>query len=135
MKMKKTAMVGPAFVFLLVAAGIAQTGSGTVCVASRNDDPWFKVPPPEATSSRGLHLRVDKRTPVPWPQKESLKIDALDLSDLHLVAVLDSHNKPIESIKFRLSTYKSADLCMSYDGYQGVQLQEATKHTPWCKCK
>ncbi|HKW63274.1 MAG TPA: hypothetical protein VJN89_12065 [Candidatus Acidoferrum sp.] len=30
---------------------------------------------------------------------------------------------------------KSTDLCMTYDGYQGIGLQEATRRTPWCKCR
>lgn len=43
--------------------------------------------------------------------------------------------KPIESVWFAFSGYKSTDLCMTYDGYQGIQLHDATRHTPWCKCK
>lgn len=115
-------------------AAVAEEPSGSVCVASRTDDPWWKTPPPQATSSGGLRLRVDKRTAVPWPQKESLKIEGLDLHDRHLLGVLDANGKPIESLWFRFSTYKSTDLCMTYDGYQGVGLQDKTRRTPWCKC-
>jgi hypothetical protein len=53
----------------------------------------------------------------------------------HLLGVLQSNGKSIESFWFKFADYESADLCMSYDGYQGVGLQEATRHTPWCKCK
>lgn len=67
--------------------------------------------------------------------KKSLKIEELDLTGRHLLAVLDSRNKPIESLWFRFSGYRSTNLCISYDGYQGVSLKEADRHTPWCKCK
>jgi len=63
------------------------------------------------------------------------EIQDLDLSERHLLAVLDAHGKPVESLWFRFSDYKSSQLCMSYDEYQGVQLGEDTRHTPWCKCK
>jgi hypothetical protein len=78
---------------------------------------------------------IDKRAAVPWPQRQSLKIEALDLSERHLLAVIDSRGKSVESLWFRFWEYKSTDLCMAYDGYQGIGLQEATRRTPWCKCK
>jgi hypothetical protein len=56
------------------------------------------------------------------------------MSDRHILVVLGSDGKPIESVKFRFSDYKSTELCMTYDGYQGIGLQEATGRTPWCKC-
>src|SRR5205807_4938811 len=40
--------------------------------------------------------------------------------------------KPIESVRFKFAVYKSTDLCMTYDGYQGIGLQETTRRTPWC---
>ena len=61
-------------------------------------------------------------------------MDGLDIQERHLLAVLGDQGKPIESFWFRFSDYKSADLCMSYDGYQGIGLQEASR-SPWCKCK
>jgi len=128
--------VGVAF-FLLVSASLAEPGSGTVCVASRADDPFRGqiIPPRGEVDSRGLRVQVDQRPAVPWPQRKSLKLEDLDLDSRHMLAVLDSRGKSVESIRFRFSTYKSNDLCMSYDGYQGMQLQEATRHTPWCKCR
>lgn len=54
--------------------------------------------------------------------------------DIFLV-ILDSRHKPVESLWFRFPTFKSTDLCMSYDGYQDVGLKEATRRSPWCKCK
>lgn len=113
----------------------ANPDTGSVCVASRADDPWFKVAPPDATNTRGFRVTIDKRPAVPWPQRASLKLDDLDLGDTHLLVVLDGAGKRVESVRFKFSTYRSVHLCMSYDGYQGMQLQEATKRTPWCKCK
>lgn len=115
----------------------AQSGTGSVCVASRADDPFRGqvVPPTGAVDSHGLRIRVDKGPATPWPQRKSLKIGDLDLAERHLLTVLDARGKPVESLWFRFSSYRSVELCMSYDEYQGVQLQEDTGHTPWCKCK
>ncbi|MGP8157379.1 MAG: hypothetical protein ACLQMT_11015 [Candidatus Acidiferrales bacterium] len=129
--------IGLALAFLLSQTGSAEPGGGTVCVASRADDPFRGqvIPPTGEVSSGGLQVKIDKRPAVAWPQRKSLKIDGLDLSERHLLAVIDSRGKPVESLWFRFSDYGSVNLCMDYDGYQGVGLQEASRHTPWCKCK
>ena len=116
---------------------ICQQTAGSVCVASRTDDPFWKQPPLSngQVVTRGLRLKVDERPVTEWPVSKSLKIDELEMNKRHLLAVLDSHGKPIESVRFRFSEYKSHNLCMFYDGYQGIQLQEASRSTPWCKCK
>jgi hypothetical protein len=119
---------------LLSRASAEDPGSGTVCVASRVNDPWYKVAPPDATSTRGLSVRIDKRAPVPWPRLKCLRLGDLDLQDSHVLVILDVNRKPVESVRFKFSSFKKADLCMSYDGYQGMQLGEATRQTPWCKC-
>ena len=79
-----------------------------------------------------LLFKIDKRKAVPWPHKESLKIEGLDLKERHLV-VLISDDKRIQSFWFRFTDFKNADLCISFDGYQGVQLREAKGSQ--CKCK
>lgn len=112
----------------------ADPGSGTVCVASRSDDPWWKVAPPDATNPRGFSVRIDDGSAVPWPRLKSLKFDNLDSEKPHLLVILDANGKRVESVRFKLSSFKKADLCMSYDGYQGMQLSEASRRTPWCKC-
>lgn len=129
-------LIGLTLVLLLSQSAQAEPKTGTVCVASRAATPFRGqvIPLTGEVSSGGIQLRIDKRPPVPWPQRESLKIEGLDLNERHLLAVLDSKGKPIESFWFKFSDYKSVDLCMSYDGYQGVGLQEA-KRSPWCKCK
>ena len=115
----------------------AQEATGSVCVAARIDDPLWKQPatlPNGQINSQGLRVKVDKRPSIPWPDRKSLKIEGLETSERHILVVLGADGKPIESVKFRFSDYKSAELCMSYDGYQGERLQEATRRTPWCKC-
>lgn len=134
----KTGLIVVPLVLLLSISGAAQRGTGSVCVAARIDDPFFKEPatlPNGEINSHGLKVRVDRRTVEEWPQRKSLRIDGLDTSERHLLVVLDSSGKPIESVRFKFSDYTSTELCMSYDGYQGVGLQEATRRTPWCKCR
>jgi hypothetical protein len=115
----------------------AQQGKGSVCVAARIDDPFIKQPatlPNGEINSHGLKVKVDQHVEE-WPQRNSLKIEGLDTRERHLLVVLDSNGKPIESVRFKFSDYRSSDLCMAYDGYQGIQLRDATRRTPWCKCQ
>ncbi len=124
-------------VLLLPRLACAQQGAGSLCVASRADDPFFKeVPtlPNGEINSHGLKLRIDKMPVTSWPLRTSLNVDGLDIDEKHLVAVLDASGKAIESMWFRFSAYKSTELCMAYDGYQGISLVEASRRTPWCKC-
>jgi hypothetical protein len=133
----KTGLLAVALVLLVSISAAAQQGTGTVCVAARIDDPFWKEPATLSNgeiNSHGLKIRVDKRPTQNWPQRKSLKIDGLDVSQRHLLVVLDSRGKPIQSVHLKFSDYKTSDLCMSYDGYQGIGLQEATRRTPWCKC-
>jgi hypothetical protein len=129
--------IGLIFVLILPGSGGAEPESGTICVASRAADPFRGqvVPPTGEVSSGGLQVKVDKRPAVPWPQRESLKIEGLDLKERHLLAVVDAHGKPVESLWFRFANYNSVHLCMSYDGYQGIGLKEDGKRCPWCRCK
>jgi hypothetical protein len=134
----KTGLMAVTLVLLVSISGAAQRGTGSVCVAARIDDPFWKEPatlPNGEINSHGLKVRVDRRLVEEWPQWKSLKIDGLDTSERHLLVVLDLSGKPIESVRFKFSDYKSTDLCMTYDGYQGIGLQEATRRTPLCKCR
>ena len=117
--------------------GSAEPETGTVCVAARAADPFRGqvIPPTGEVSSGGLQVKVDNPPAIPWPQRESLKIEGLDLKERHLLAVVDAHGKPIESLWFRFTTYNSKHLCMSYDGYQGIGLGADGRHCPWCRCK
>jgi hypothetical protein len=116
---------------------VAQQGTGTLCVAARIDDPFWKESatlPNRKINSHGLQFRIDKRPVVTWPERQGLKIEGLDTAERHLVSVLDSKGKPIESVWFKFSEFKSTNVCMAYGGYQGIGLQDLTRHTPWCKC-
>jgi hypothetical protein len=126
-----------AAVLLFPHAGSAEPETGTICVAARAADPFRGqvIPPTGEVSSNGLQVKVDKRPAIPWPQTESLKIEGLDLKERHLLAVVDAHGKPIESLWFRFTTYNSKHLCLSYDGYQGIGLDADGRHYPWCRCK
>jgi hypothetical protein len=127
-----------ALVLLVSIPGTAQRDMGSVCVAARIDDPFFKEPavlPNGDINSHGLKVRVDTRPVMEWPQRKSLKIDGLDTTARHLLVVLDSSGKAIQSVHFKFSDYQSTELCMNYDGYQGIGLQGATRRTPWCKCR
>jgi hypothetical protein len=134
----KTGFLAVTLVLLVSISGAAQRVTGSVCVAARIDDPFWKESatlPNGAINSHGLKVRVDTRPVEEWPQRKSLKIEGLDTTERHLLVVLDSSGKPIESVRFKFSEYKSTDLCMTYDGYQGIGLQEVSRRTPWCKCR
>jgi len=127
-----------ALTLLIAHLAAAQEVTGSICVAARLDDPFWKESatlPEGGINSHGLRVKIDKRPAVAWPDRKSLKIEGLDTSERHLLVVLGPDSKPIESVRFRFSDYRSAELCMAYDGYQGIGLQEETRRTPWCKCR
>ncbi len=111
----------------------AETESGTVCVIPNSEKPPTRISPGGAYNPATLLLKIDKRPAIHWPHKEIFKVEGLDLKERHLVVLL-SDGKRIQSFWFRFAEFKTADhLCISFDGYQGVNLQEA--NPPYCKCK
>ena len=87
----KTGLMAVTFMLLVSISGAAQRGTGSVCVAARIDDPFFKEPatlPDGEINSHGLKVRVDKRPVEEWPQRKSLEIDGLDTGERHLLLVL-----------------------------------------------
>ena len=110
-----------------------QSERGTICVAPNSPEPPTLISPGGDYNPATLSLSIDKGKPILWPHKESIKIDGLNLAERHLI-ILTSDGKRIQSFWFRFSDYKSTDLCVDFDGYQGVRLQEK-KYSPWCKCK
>jgi len=133
----KTECIAGTLVLFISLLAYAQQGSGSVCVAARAEDPFWKESatlPNGQINSHGLKVRIDKRPVTAWPERKSLKMEGLDTSQRHLLVVLDSAGEPTESVWFKFSDYGSTELCMAYDGYQGIGLQKATRLTPWCKC-
>src|SRR3989442_623499 len=98
----KTGLMAVTLVLLVSISGAAQRGTGSVCVAARIDNPFWKEPatlPNGEINSHGLKVRVDRRPVEEGPQRKSLKIDGLDISERHLLVVLDSSGKPIDSLR------------------------------------
>ena len=122
----------------LLVAGVlcpvlaAQSKPGTVCVAPISPTRPYLFSPGGDYNPETLTLRFDKREAVRWSTKDWKKFEPFDPGVRHLV-VLTSDGKRIQSFWFKFSDYPSANLCMAFDGYQGVQLYEATPAR--CKCK
>jgi hypothetical protein len=107
--------------------------SGSICVLPNSPEPPSRISPGGEYSPNTLKVRVDRQEPVRWPHKTPVLIDRLDLQVRHLV-VLTSDGKPIQSVRFKFSDYHDTRLCISFDGYQGVQLGNRTDAL-WCKAK
>jgi hypothetical protein len=106
---------------------------GTVCVAPNSAKRPTTISPGGEYNPKTLSLKIDRGRLLLWPHSESVLIGNLDLDQRHLVT-LTSDGKIVQSFWFRFSEYKSNDLCVAFDGYQGVQLQERQRSS-WCKCK
>jgi hypothetical protein len=102
-------------VVLIPTTGGEGPARGTIAVASRAVTPsrGQVIPPAGEVSSGGLRVKVDQRPPIPWPQRESLKIEGLDSEERHLLAVVDAHGKTVESLWFRFTNHNSLHLCMA----------------------
>ena len=118
---------------MVLWAFAAEPDRGAVCVAPNSEKPPTRISPGGMYNPATLSVKIDNRKPVPWPHKESLKIDRLDLTKRHLV-VLTSAGRRTESFWFRFSPSDNGALCMTFDGYQGVQLA-GMKGSPWCTCQ
>jgi hypothetical protein len=81
----------------------------------------------------GLRVRIDKCPSIPWPQRESLKIEQLDVKERHLLAMVGACGKPIASLWVRLSDDKSTQLYLASNGYQASDYKKDDKLAPWCK--
>jgi len=123
---------------LLCASSLAQqvateakSGRGTLCVLPNSPEPPTRISPGGEYNPATLTVRIDKRESIRWPHKKPVVIDGLGLEDSHMV-VLTSDSKRIQSFRFKFSEYDDEKLCISYDGYQGVQLGNRT-NALWCK--
>ena len=111
----------------------ANIRSGSVCVLPNSPEPPIRISPGGEYNPATLMVRVDKRESIRWPHKKPFVIDGLSLEDSHMV-VLTSDGKRIQSFRFKFSEYHDEKLCISYDGYQGVQLGNRT-NALWCKAQ
>jgi hypothetical protein len=85
------------------------------------------------TKTEKLSLMIDAKA-MPWPMKESLRIDALDPAVRHR-AVVSCDGKAQQTVVFRFSEFKATALCLFLnDLYKTVELQDV-KRSPWCRCK
>ncbi len=120
------------------AADAPQTTStsakGSVCVAPLPSwPPETSAPDVPQCGSGNFSIKIDDRAPVDWPQKESAKLDPLDMSPRHRVIIL-CDKRPNQSFTFRFSAYDEPNLCLFInDFYSTLQLWER-KRAPWCKC-
>lgn len=121
-----------AVVSLALAGQEAGPTYGSLFVVPNSTQPPARFSPGQYYNPATLSIRVDKGKPVLWPHKRSLKIGGLDLKERHLLVVI-SDGKPVQSFWFRFAQFTTVDLCVSFDGYQGVQLYE--KKVPVCKCR
>src|SRR5262245_40341884 len=119
-------------VFAALANGsfAAQPSRGVVCVAPIPAAPPERTSPGQNYNPDTLSIRFDRREAVLWSKRDSMKFEDFDPSIRHLV-VITSDGKKIQSFWFRFSDYRGDVLCLSFDGYQGVQLR---KPTPRCAC-
>ena len=105
---------------------------GSVCIVPMAEKPDPRSAPGLFCGSEKLSLKIDAKV-MPWPIKESVRIDALDAAARHRVVIL-CDGKPQQSFAFRFSEFKATELCLFLsDLYKTAQLREV-KRSPWCKC-
>jgi hypothetical protein len=129
---KSVAVLG---ILLLCVRSSAESESGTVCIAPFPEKPTpYSAPPGFLCGSEKLSLKIDERQAVPWPIKDSLRINSLDLATRHRVIIF-CDGKPQQSFTFHFSEFGTKKLCLFInDFYKTAQLWE-DKQSPWCKCK
>ena len=128
----RSSVIATALAFFLCATVPAEPGTGSICVVPVRRSEKNLLGEVDCDPAK-LSLRIDTGQVVPWPQKESLKVEDLDQIQRHLVAVLCA-GKPLQSFKFRFSEFKTRELCLYFDSYQGVQLQ-GRDVARRCNCK
>jgi hypothetical protein len=131
--MKPAALV----IILLVCSTIqAQQKFGSICVAPNSSERPRIISPGGDYNPATLFVKIDQKEAIPWPHEKPVSVTELTLKEFHLV-VLTSDGKRIQSFHFRFSEYPSSELCMSFDGYQGVQLYDKgtdRRRAKYCGC-
>jgi hypothetical protein len=122
--------------FLVCSSVQAQQKVGSICVAPNSSERPTRFSPGGDYNPATLLLKIDQKEAIPWPHQKPLSIKELTLEDPHLI-VLTSDGKRIQSFRFRFSVYPTPELCMSFDGYQGVQLYDKgtnRRRAKYCDC-
>ncbi len=118
---------------LLCPAILSEPARGTICVLAQPDHfPDGIVMGALDYNPATLKLRIDKQNAISWPHKENLKISDLNPEERHLLTII-SNGKPIQSVWFRFSEFETPVICLHFDGYGAIQM-ENIKHS-LCKCK
>ena len=131
--MKSSALV---VMLLMCSSGQAQQKVGSICVAPNSSEHPTMISPGGDYNPATLLLKIDHREEIPWPHEKPVSVKELTLEEPHLI-VLTSDGKRIQSFRFRFSEYPNAELCMSFDGYQGVQLYDKgtnRRRAKYCGC-
>jgi hypothetical protein len=128
----RSSVITTALAFFLCATVSAEPGTGSICVVPVRRSEKNLLGQVDCDPAK-LSLRIDTRQVVPWPQEGSLKVEDLDQIQRHLVALLCA-GKPLQTFKFRFSEFKNRELCLYFDSYQGVQLEDRD-HARRCNCK
>ena len=131
--MKSSALV---VMFLVCASVQAQQKVGSICVAPNSSERPTLISPGGDYNPATLLLKIDQKDAIPWPHEKPVSMKELTLEEPHLI-VLTSNGKRIQSFRFRFSEYSNAELCMSFDGYQGVQLFDKgtnRRRAKYCGC-
>lgn len=114
-------------------ASSTQPKRGSICVLPVFVHSWGMC------VSGKLSVSVDNRQSIPWPDKNPLRIDNLDVAQRHLV-VARCGGKVIQSFRFRFSEFETDHLAVAFDsmfdGYEGLRVWDE-KDAPWSgkKCK
>ena len=122
---------------LLVCSNLqAQQKVGSICVAPNSSERPTRFSSGGDYNPQTLLLKIDQKAAIPWPHEKPVALKELTLEEPHLI-VLTSDGKRLQSFRFRFSEYPSAELCMSFDGYQGVQLYDKgtnRRRAKYCGC-
>jgi hypothetical protein len=124
-------------IFLAQPAFSFEKDAGSICV-----DPLPKPIEGRRAAGRGsvrcdaekYSFKIDAQPLRPWPKKEAIKIENVDMAAHHRVTVFCG-GKAMESATFHFSEIKTRRLCLFLnDLYWTIQIWEA-KSAPWCRCK
>jgi hypothetical protein len=113
--LKLAAAIATLIVLLTCPSLSGQSGRGKICVVPISNEKPTWILNGGDYNPETLSLTIDNRNPIFCPHKESLGIDDLDTSKLHLLQVI-SDGKRIQSLWFRFGK-SEVERCVSFDSY------------------